>query len=142
MPLAMPLSIAYNGNDLNNGVAANFLSGNETIPETTIVGRMSKSILDQQQQHHQSHQQHQHQPKQYQNQQHFILTNQYANQVNGNTSSMTSHAEHLKQSHKLDDLIHLSGPLTEDAVMKTLQARFNENCYFVSISNESAFILQ
>lgn len=32
----------------------------------------------------------------------------------------------------MDDLIHLLGPLTEDAVMKTLQARFNEKKYFVS----------
>lgn len=32
----------------------------------------------------------------------------------------------------MDDLIHLQGPLTEDAVMRTLQARFNEGKYFVS----------
>lgn len=31
----------------------------------------------------------------------------------------------------MDDLIHLLGPLTEDAVMKTLQARFIEKKYFV-----------
>lgn len=31
----------------------------------------------------------------------------------------------------MNDLIHLLGPLTEDAVMKTLQARFNEKKYFV-----------
>jgi hypothetical protein len=35
-------------------------------------------------------------------------------------------------SGDMDDLIHLLGPLTEDAVMKTLQARFNEKKYFVS----------
>jgi len=34
----------------------------------------------------------------------------------------------------MQDLIHLSGPLTEHAVMRTLQARFNERRYFVSIS--------
>lgn len=34
----------------------------------------------------------------------------------------------------MDDLIHLLGPLTEDAVMKTLQARFNEKKYFVGFS--------
>uniref|UniRef100_A0A1B0CQX7 Uncharacterized protein n=1 Tax=Lutzomyia longipalpis TaxID=7200 RepID=A0A1B0CQX7_LUTLO len=33
---------------------------------------------------------------------------------------------------EMEDLIHLPGPLTEDAVMKTLQARFNESKYFVS----------
>lgn len=33
---------------------------------------------------------------------------------------------------KLDDLIHLPGPLTEDAVMRTLQTRFNEGKFFVS----------
>lgn len=32
----------------------------------------------------------------------------------------------------MDDLIHLQGPLTEDAVMRTLQARFNDGKYFVS----------
>lgn len=32
----------------------------------------------------------------------------------------------------MEDLIHLQGPLTEDAVMRTLQARFNERKYFVS----------
>lgn len=39
----------------------------------------------------------------------------------------------FKQPHELEDLIHLRGPLTEHAVMRTLQARFNENCYFVSM---------
>lgn len=34
----------------------------------------------------------------------------------------------------MDDLIHLLGPLTEDAVMKTLHSRFNEKKYFVSSS--------
>jgi hypothetical protein len=33
----------------------------------------------------------------------------------------------------MNDLIHLLGPLTEDAVTKTLQARFNEKKYFVRI---------
>lgn len=31
----------------------------------------------------------------------------------------------------MDDLIHLQGPLTEDAVMRTLQARFKDNLNFV-----------
>jgi len=33
----------------------------------------------------------------------------------------------------VDDLIHLAGPLTEDAVLKTLQARFYAEEFFVSI---------
>lgn len=33
---------------------------------------------------------------------------------------------------ELEDLIHLQGPLTEDAVMKCLQARFNSNNFYVS----------
>lgn len=37
-------------------------------------------------------------------------------------------------SKDMDDLIHLPGPLTEDAVMRTLQARFAEGKHFVSIS--------
>lgn len=32
----------------------------------------------------------------------------------------------------MEDLIHLPGPLTEDAVMRTLQARFAEGKHFVS----------
>lgn len=31
----------------------------------------------------------------------------------------------------IEDLIHMSGPLTEDAVMRTLQARFNAGKYLV-----------
>lgn len=31
----------------------------------------------------------------------------------------------------VDDLIHLAGPLTEDAVLKTLQARFCADEFFV-----------
>lgn len=37
----------------------------------------------------------------------------------------------------MEDLIHLQGPLTEDAVMKALQARFNVGKYFVSIKSFS-----
>ena len=33
---------------------------------------------------------------------------------------------------EIDDLIHLAGPLTEDAILRTLQARFMERHYFVS----------
>lgn len=32
----------------------------------------------------------------------------------------------------MEDLIHLPGPLTEDAVMRTLQARFQDGKHFVS----------
>lgn len=39
---------------------------------------------------------------------------------------------HNDRSKEMDDLIHLQGPLTEDAVMRTLQARFNDGKYFVS----------
>lgn len=35
---------------------------------------------------------------------------------------------------EVEDLIHLAGPLTEDAVLKTLHARFCSSHYFVSIS--------
>lgn len=35
----------------------------------------------------------------------------------------------------MDDLIHLQGPLTEDAVMRTLQARFKEKLNFVIYSS-------
>lgn len=34
---------------------------------------------------------------------------------------------------EMEDLIYLTGPLTEDAVMKSLQARFNEKKFFVRL---------
>lgn len=37
----------------------------------------------------------------------------------------------------MDDLIHLPGPLTEDAVMRTLQARFADGNHFVRIQTRS-----
>lgn len=47
--------------------------------------------------------------------------------------------QHQQQSKlppkEMEDLIHLPGPLTEDAVMRTLQARFNDGKHFVSINN-------
>ena len=33
----------------------------------------------------------------------------------------------------VDDLIHLAGPLTEDAVLKTLQARYYQDEFFVNL---------
>lgn len=52
----------------------------------------------------------------------------------GFSSKMSSSKILPKQSSiDMDDLIHLPGPLTEDAVMRTLNARFNDNKYFVSI---------
>lgn len=53
------------------------------------------------------------------------------NNPNINNSGLTS--------SDMDDLIHLLGPLTEDAVMKTLQARFNEKKYFVSCALKMIF---
>lgn len=32
----------------------------------------------------------------------------------------------------VEDLIHISGPLTEDAIIKVLQARFYKGLYYVS----------
>lgn len=48
--------------------------------------------------------------------------------------SNNNNANELSTCHDMDDLIHMLGPLTEDAVMKTLQARFNEKKYFVSFN--------
>lgn len=42
-------------------------------------------------------------------------------------------SQHPKTPPKdMEDLIHLPGPLTEDAVMRTLQARFGDGKHFVS----------
>lgn len=41
-------------------------------------------------------------------------------------------ATHSVESTDMEDLIHLPGPLTEDAVMRTLQARFKDGKNFVS----------
>ncbi|BFF93646.1 unconventional myosin-IXb [Drosophila madeirensis] len=38
-----------------------------------------------------------------------------------------------KLAQDMQDLIHLPGPLTEHAVMRTLQARFNEQRYFTNV---------
>lgn len=46
--------------------------------------------------------------------------------------SKTVTSPHKILAKDMEDLIHLQGPLTEDAVMRTLQARFNEHKYFVS----------
>lgn len=46
--------------------------------------------------------------------------------------SKTVTSPHKILAKDMEDLIHLQGPLTEDAVMRTLQARFNERKYFVS----------
>lgn len=42
----------------------------------------------------------------------------------------------------MEDLIHLPGPLTEDAVMRTLQARFSDGKHFVSIDRFFFYIQQ
>lgn len=49
--------------------------------------------------------------------------------------SKTVTSPHKILAKDMEDLIHLQGPLTEDAVMRTLQARFNEGKYFVSKKN-------
>lgn len=45
------------------------------------------------------------------------------------------HAVQTRSSANVDDLIHLPGPLTEDAVLKTLQARYYAEEFFVSFIN-------
>lgn len=39
----------------------------------------------------------------------------------------------------IEDLIHLSGPLTEDAVMKTLHTRFQNDFFYVSYEKRVLF---
>jgi hypothetical protein len=50
-----------------------------------------------------------------------------------NTNTMTMQPTRKLLPTEMEDLINLPGPLTEDAVMRTLQARFNDNKHFVSI---------
>lgn len=50
---------------------------------------------------------------------------------NGNTTTTPPKCATLPKD--MDDLIHLPGPLTEDAVMRTLQARFADGKHFVRI---------
>lgn len=61
----------------------------------------------------------------------------YSNQlpVEGETQVEIIEARQRKERLPLkdiEDLIHLSGPLTEDAVMKTLHTRFQNDSFYVS----------
>lgn len=58
-----------------------------------------------------------------------IITKPHAKII---SPSKTVTSPHKILAKDMEDLIHLQGPLTEDAVMRTLQARFNEHKYFVS----------
>lgn len=49
-----------------------------------------------------------------------------------NGTNITIQSTNKQSPVDMEDLIHLPGPLTEDAVMRTLQSRFNDNKYFVS----------
>lgn len=62
-----------------------------------------------------------------------------ANHGNNDSRQQNVHC-HMQQNQtqnancgNLEDLIHLQGPLTEDAVMKCLQARFAQSNFYVSI---------
>lgn len=46
--------------------------------------------------------------------------------------SLQGAAQCAGQGATADDLIHLRGPLTEDAVVRALQARFYQNKFYVS----------
>lgn len=49
------------------------------------------------------------------------------------TATATTTTSPVTAGANLEDLIHLQGPLTEDAVMKCLQARFASSNFYVSI---------
>jgi hypothetical protein len=53
----------------------------------------------------------------------------------GVTLNNVKHGGSTLKVSETEDLIHLNGPLTEDAVMKTLHARFSEKKFFVSESS-------
>ena len=92
-----------------------FVSGDET---STLKGGRIQNFA-QQQQHHQS------QPD-------ISSTGTLGRTAGGNSRTSPS---------TLDDLIHLAGPLTEDAVLKTLQARFYADEFFVSLQPTVEFEL-
>ena len=48
-------------------------------------------------------------------------------------SFTTSSPSNLTKYSKVEDLIHMSGPLTEDAIVKTLQGRFAQEKYYTSV---------
>lgn len=54
--------------------------------------------------------------------------------------SKTVNSPHKILPKDMDDLIHLQGPLTEDAVMRTLHARFNDGKYIVSTEWRPSFL--
>lgn len=64
----------------------------------------------------------------------------YSNQLPTEAETQVEIVEHRQRKERLamkdiEDLIHLSGPLTEDAVMKTLHTRFQNDSFFVSEEN-------
>lgn len=65
-------------------------------------------------------------------QQHYHNTH-IQSQMHQQPSQLQNQQQQSKLPPKeMEDLIHLPGPLTEDAVMRTLQARFNDGKHFVS----------
>ncbi|XP_018785879.1 PREDICTED: myosin-G heavy chain isoform X2 [Bactrocera latifrons] len=63
----------------------------------------------------------------------FLGSLQTHHSVAGHNNNSVGNGGAHKQPREIEDLIHLPGPLTEDAVMRTLQARFNDNCYFTNV---------
>lgn len=62
----------------------------------------------------------------------FLLSNHEEEIRNNCTSNTFKSGNPNMKISEMEDLIYLTGPLTEDAVMKSLQARFNEKKFFVS----------
>ncbi|KAJ9583929.1 hypothetical protein L9F63_021727, partial [Diploptera punctata] len=83
--------------------------------------KKTATSLSQQQQHHQQLQQ-QHQPP--------LVTVPEDNQQQSSQQQVTV-AMRPVGCAELEDLIHLAGPLTEDAVLKCLQARFCASQFFI-----------
>ncbi|XP_046866634.1 unconventional myosin-IXa [Drosophila willistoni] len=135
------------GNILAHNSTSNHGQANShTLPlrsSNSGVGFGSVAATQQSNQHHHHHHNHHHHSQQLP----FIPVPKPANPCNsvktlpfGFGFADTIHQKHhqeisvtSKLPQDMQDLIHLTGPLTEHAVMRTLQARFNEQRYFTNV---------
>lgn len=105
--------------------AAQFVNQHQQVNAPQLAGQSTLSAL----------QQYQHQ---------LPAGNKYSSQQQQGTNNQTSNTNNNSNNHnnnlaEVHDLIHLPGPLTEDALLRTLYQRFYNKSYFVSFEKSFKF---